>query len=49
MLKGTNLAGAVEAQEREWHAESDAVRSVLKEDGLTQLVYQSCLEIRSEH
>lgn len=35
MLAGTNLAGAVADREREWGAEADVVRAVLKEDGLT--------------
>ncbi|WVF70755.1 hypothetical protein IAT40_005549 [Kwoniella sp. CBS 6097] len=35
LLKGSNLLGAVEDRKREWKAESDAVRAVLKEDELT--------------
>ncbi|KAL1410964.1 hypothetical protein Q8F55_001907 [Vanrija albida] len=35
LLAGTNLAGAVADREREWGEESAALRSVLKEDGLT--------------
>ncbi|WVQ97119.1 hypothetical protein IAU59_004229 [Kwoniella sp. CBS 9459] len=35
LLNGSNLLGAVEDRKREWRAESDAVRTVLKEEGLT--------------
>ncbi|BEJ04917.1 hypothetical protein CcaverHIS641_0207340 [Cutaneotrichosporon cavernicola] len=35
LLKGTNLAGAVEKQEREWRAEAETLRTVLKEEGFT--------------
>ncbi|GMK54051.1 hypothetical protein CspeluHIS016_0106370 [Cutaneotrichosporon spelunceum] len=35
LLRGTNLAGAVEKQEREWRAEADTLGTVLKEEGFT--------------
>lgn len=35
LLSGSNLLGAVEDRRKEWSAESAALRSVLKEDGLT--------------
>lgn len=35
LLQSTNLAGAVAEREAEWTAESEAVRSMLKEEGLT--------------
>ncbi|BEJ12274.1 hypothetical protein CspHIS471_0207340 [Cutaneotrichosporon sp. HIS471] len=35
LLKGTNLVGAVEKQEREWRAEAETLRTVLKEEGFT--------------
>ncbi|WWD17987.1 hypothetical protein CI109_102433 [Kwoniella shandongensis] len=35
LLSGSNLLGAVEDRKREWKAESEVVRSVLKQDGLT--------------
>ncbi|WWC86058.1 uncharacterized protein L201_000929 [Kwoniella dendrophila CBS 6074] len=35
LLKGSTLYGAVQARKEEWKAESDVVRKVLKEDGLT--------------
>lgn len=39
LLAATNLAGAVADREAEWTAESEAVRAVLKEDGLTWCVW----------
>ncbi|WWC58388.1 uncharacterized protein I303_100928 [Kwoniella dejecticola CBS 10117] len=35
LLKGSSLYGAVEARKAEWRAESDAIRHVLKEEGLS--------------
>ncbi|WVR05731.1 hypothetical protein IAU60_002756 [Kwoniella sp. DSM 27419] len=35
LLSGTNLLGAVEDRKREWKAESDVVRAVLGDEGLT--------------
>ncbi|WWC66594.1 uncharacterized protein I206_100497 [Kwoniella pini CBS 10737] len=35
LLKGSTMYQAVNARKQEWKAESDAIRSVLKEDGLT--------------
>ncbi|KAK8865828.1 hypothetical protein IAR55_000976 [Kwoniella newhampshirensis] len=35
LLSGSNLFGAVEDRRREWKAEADTVRAVLKEQGLT--------------
>jgi hypothetical protein len=34
-LAGTNLAGAVSDRRKEWMAESEAIRAVLRLDGLT--------------
>ncbi|TXT10442.1 uncharacterized protein COLE_04376 [Cutaneotrichosporon oleaginosum] len=39
LLAGTNLAGAVETQAREWRAEAETVREVLKEEGFTWELY----------
>lgn len=38
LLSGSNLLGAVEDRRKEWSAESEVLRSILKEDGLTWLV-----------
>jgi hypothetical protein len=35
LLRGTNLHGATEDRERDWRAESDVVRTILKQEGLT--------------
>ncbi|WVQ71041.1 hypothetical protein IAR50_000566 [Cryptococcus sp. DSM 104548] len=35
LLQGTNLLGAVQDRKKEWSAESQALRTVLKEEGLT--------------
>lgn len=35
LLYGSNLLGAVEDRRAEWSAESKALRTILKEDGLT--------------
>lgn len=35
LLSGSNLLGAVEDRRKEWSAESEVLRSILNEDGLT--------------